>query len=264
VNWRQGRFPWIPLAVAIALLALLAFRIVYRIESGRPRVVVAAAELARDVELTPQSIAMAKAPRNIKHNGFLMAPEQALGRTLLIPKKAGEPIFASDLKKNGEKPALSSIIPEGRVLTSLMLRNPVIPLRDLQRGDRLDVIASGKPEAGIREARVVAKDAYVVGFARPDQKREENGQSKDMLGISIKPPAQSRSEQPVYEILILAVEPRAVMPLASVGGSEYVITLVLHGREEVRRGVYHDVAFHPQGRKVEVIAGAVRQVVTVP
>ncbi|MFO1524223.1 MAG: hypothetical protein U1G05_19805 [Kiritimatiellia bacterium] len=68
-------------------------------------------------------------------------PGEVTGRTLVRAKKAGEPLSGGFFAGGGDGgPMLSSLVPEGRVVTTLTLTNLTVPYKELRSGDRVDIL----------------------------------------------------------------------------------------------------------------------------
>jgi Flp pilus assembly protein CpaB len=252
------------MAAAAAILAVLAYRQVARLTAPRGTMVVAAVAIPKDTILTPAHLRLA-ALGKAAPAGTLPSPDRVRGRVLAVAKQAGEPILQSDLKAPAAAvQPIASLIPEGRVLTTLTLKNLTVPLQDLRQGDRVDILAAGTTEARHRASRVVARDAYVLGYVRPQHEHTEE-KAKGMLGIDVKPPAAAgRPAGDEAQALILALRPCDVVPVAEVDGSDAHISLIVHSRDSVKRGELLTFGAQNAPKTVEVIGGTTRQRVTIP
>jgi Flp pilus assembly protein CpaB len=249
--------------LAAVLLALLGYRLMARLTAPRGAVVTAAVALPKGAVLTPAQLTMAAVRRGLPA-GALQSPTQVQGRMLTVGKQAGEPILRADLAEPPPPPSLSAMIPEGRVLTTLTIRHLSIPLTDLRRGDRVDVLTAGVTEKGQRVSRLVVRDAYVLGHALPAREGDEpQDKGKKRLGIDVRPPAGPLASENKGQVLLLAVQPADVVSIAEVDGSNAHLSLVVHSRDSVKSGRLLSVGPVASGG-IELISGTTRQRFSIP
>jgi Flp pilus assembly protein CpaB len=234
---------------------------------GRARrpAVVATVPLAAGMILTTQLVEEVQVPEGSVAPGTLFRASDVDGRQLVRPKQKGETLVKDDLGAalSERNNSLSTIIPEGRVLTTLTLENLTIPQKELRRGDRVDILVSGLSPEHRRAARVIVRDAYVVGYVTPPRANEANNK-KNLLGVdlSVAPHNNSTGD---FGGLLLALKPKDVIPVVEVDGAGAHLSIVLHGRSEVESGQMLAIDNPRTAKKtVDVIAGASRQEVIVP
>lgn len=254
-------FQLVVFVLALAVLGVLAYRQITRIGAFTRPVVVAATPITDGTILEPQQLQLIRMRKRAAPEGALGAISDVEGRLLLEPKRPGEPITLSDLRfrKARQRENLADLVPSGRVLTTLTLSNLTIPGKELQLGDRIDILASGQTDAGQPLARVAVRDAYVIGHIR--RRRPPPGSPENILGIDATPPQTQSTRQ--ESALLLALWPDDVVPLAEVDASGLHITLVLHGTDTVRSNAMLDVGGDPAPKSVELIAGTERRKVFV-
>jgi hypothetical protein len=149
--------------------------------------------------------------------------------------------------------------------------------RELRRGDRLDLLATRRRSSS---PRLVASDVYMVGFVDPnmllgqgqEQQRSGNGgdsrngngngrqQQPGLIESLIQSTTQPRGAgRPVMTRstnLLVALNPKDVVPLAQAQAGGAALAVVLHGQKEVKDGQLLTVQGHSWD--VEYIAGADR------
>lgn len=164
---------------------------------------------------------------------------QALNRKLVREKQRGTVLIAQDLQPtSGRSPTnaikLNTLIPEGRLLASLKVKQGSVALQSLDRGDRFDIIAidsKGTPN-------IIARDAFYVGSLTGGTRVGKSSEPKNILGQEIPPPPSAVVSDPAsaYVVLKLALWPKDVLPVASASGSNARISLILHGKKEQESG----------------------------
>jgi len=249
--------------LAIGLVGLLGYRQLDRVLAPRKNVLVLTENITPGEQIRPEHIVLSSMRSNQMSEAVLIDPGTAIGRTLARPKRAGEPLYPSDFARAQVAPKipLATIVPDGRVVTTLTLTNLTIPYRELQAGDRVDVLAAGKGPAGTRTSVVVVRDAYVLGYLAPPATPSTNGGRGRLMGLlGANPSSQNKPSPPG---LMLAVLPKDVLPLAEIDGSGARISLALHNRETVKDGSMLTVQRIPYPRSIDVISGSNRESVKV-
>ncbi len=239
------------LAVAVILVGLLVYRQVDRLSGPKRSVWVAKGNLAQGAVLgrddfVERSVRESKIPA-----GAVEDLSKVIGRRLARVKPAGAPLVATDFGAvNGDSGSIARLVPEGRVLMTLTVGARSLPLSELRRGDRLNLLAvSGRGDSGS-----VARDAYFVGWIRP---QESGGREKaSIFGIDLAPPGRPPSNDTVS--LLLALLPEDVARVARAEAARYRINVVLHGRTEVQEGRLLELP-SPRRTQVELISGGKRQ-----
>jgi Flp pilus assembly protein CpaB len=244
---------------AVGLLAVLAYRQIDRILNPSRLVAVLNTDLKAGEAIQPEQIALTSVRSGSLPASVLEEPGDAVGRTLVRGKKAGDPLFPSDFSPLAAKPGtpLSSQVPAGRVVTTLTLTHLTVPYRELKGGDRIDVLVAGAGPDRRRTAKVMVRDAIVLGYlAAPTPRTPPR---RGLLGAL----SGNEPDKKVPPGLMLAVLPSDVPALAEIQGSGAPLTLALHSRQSVESGERLRIARTPEARAVEVITGADRETVTV-
>jgi Flp pilus assembly protein CpaB len=245
--------------LAIGLLGLLGYRQLDRVLTPRRTVAVLSKALKAGEQLSAEHLTMTNLRSKHLSDAVLDDPGVAIGRILARNKREGEPIYPSDLARSsvGPKTPLAELVPEGRVITTMMLTNLTIPYRELKGGDRVDILAAGSSTRGQRSSSVIVRDAYVLGYLAPPVTRSEP--RRGLLGIMSS--AEKKKKTPPG--LMLAVFPQDVLPLAEIDGTGVHVKLALHNSKTVKEDNMLRVERVPQSRTIDVIAGDKRESVEV-
>lgn len=177
-------------------------------------------------------------------------PRQLIGKRLKSQKDEGETFSAGDFEQSprSQRRSLAEHIPQGRVLYTLKLgANASVPFSQLNKGDRLDILVTGK--YGVRTA---ATDVKLIGLMKSGggKKAADN----DTKITSLLPQRKPESGSAPATTLVLAVEPSHVYPLASIGSKDFV-SLVLHSAYDVAMGKTVSVTPRKTQRAVELVSG---------
>jgi Flp pilus assembly protein CpaB len=246
------------LALALLLVAVLGFRQVQRWISPQQEVWVASADLPAGATLGGTNLKKVKLAESALPKGAVLDARALAGRELARPKQEGQPFTRDDFAASGrEATAIAEMVPEGRVLSTIRVPMAMVPYKNLKNGDRVDVIAvEGRRGAG-DSARVIARDAYVVGtmYARPTP---QSTAPRTGLAALVPPPQQPKGPSTVG--LLLGLHPEDALPLAQATGGGDTIQVVLHGKTEVASGQLLEL---PAQVPVEFIAGSKKSEITV-
>lgn len=245
------------LALALLLVAVLGFRQVRRWMTPTQEVWVASSSLPAGATIGAENLKRARVAETSLPQGVLDARAIA-GRELSRAKQEGEPFVRDDFTgvTEVEEAAIAEMVPEGRVLTTIRVHKELVPYKNLKSGDRVDIVSIDNGGRGDGFARVIARDAYVVGTmyakAAPPQAQRTG------LAALI-PPASSRGSGGSPTVgLLLGLAPEDALPLAQATGSGDTIQVVLHGKAEVASGQLLELP-ERGAAGVEFIAGASRK-----
>jgi Flp pilus assembly protein CpaB len=244
------------LALALLLVAVLGFRQVQRWMTPTQEVWVASADLSPGATVSSRNLTKSRVAESALPKGALLDARAIAGRELSRAKAEGEPFVASDFASGGGAPAASitEMVPEGRVLTTIRVSKWLVPYRNLKSGDRVDV-ATVVGQGAARSARVIARDAYVVGAmmaadARPQALPQPGSLAALVASASAQ---QAGGKVPTTFGLVLAVHPEHAMQLVEASAGRGALQVVLHGKAEVASGQLLEL---PEERPVEFIAGS--------
>ncbi len=181
--------------------------------------------------------------------GVIDDPGVLLGKRLSAPKEAGEPFYTSDLKVS-DPFTMAQRVPEGRVLYTLVPDRHLLPYsKSLQAGDRFDILLTHKAKV-----YPLAFDVILVGAMRPKNPGQgsDNSRSQLMALASPQKPDASDSES---GLLLLAVHPSHVYPLAQTQGAPGKLSFVVHGKSELKKGKRLSIIPAPRTRNIEIYSG---------
>jgi hypothetical protein len=188
----------------------------------------------------------------------LTDPAGIIGRRLVSDKKPGDVINRGDVSAP-QRLGMTDVIPADRVVYTLTPDSQLLPYtRQLRNGDSFDILATA---AGGRVV-TLANDVILLGNLQ-DEPQANAGDTSASLAATIAA-ANPGAGKKNNGVLVLAVKPEHVYPLASTLGSSARISLVAHGRTNISNGNRLPVQAPPvRERRVEIISGQEKAYVTV-
>ena len=177
--------------VAAAALVCLALVLALRPPPSAPvvrgqatvPVVVAAADLPAGTVLTAGDLAAAELPSGLLPSGATADVAGLTGQLLAAPVRSGEPV--TDVRLVG--PGLWSAVPAGQVAAPVRLADLAVATL-LRAGDRVDVLATGAPDAAAAPAvEVVAGDALVLTAPAPEGSSTDSPAGGGLLVLAVSP-----------------------------------------------------------------------------
>jgi hypothetical protein len=184
-----------------------------------------------------------------------------LGRRLVAEKQAGEVIQQGDVAAP-QRLGMTDVVPADRVVYTLTPDRQLLPFtRQLRVGDSFDILATAQ---GGRVS-ILASDVVLLGNLQEDSApAPDSDTSASMIASITNATQQNSGNNGSNTLLVLAVKPEQVYPLASALGSNARISLVTHSRSANGNGDRLVVLPPPvRERRVEVITGLQRSFVTV-
>jgi Flp pilus assembly protein CpaB len=175
-------------------------------------------------------------------------PRAIVGRKLATAKTAGDIINQGDLA-SPQKLGMTDVVPEGRVAYTLALDAQLLSYsRELRIGDSFDILATSG-------GRVTTLATDVILLAALLDKAPATTESNEASLLSAAVTVANPNPVGASNLLILAVLPEDVYPLASTLGSEARISIVAYGKNTGdKRRLQVPVPEVPD-RRVEVITG---------
>jgi pilus assembly protein CpaB len=140
------------LFIALVLSAGATYLLYSRIKNQRStppvtiRVVAAVDQLAAGTSLAPTNLKVVDWPASIPINGAFSKPDQVIGRSLIYPVNANQPLVENDLAAPGSGFGLSVKIPEGMRAISIRSNDVVGVAGFLYPGSHVDVLLTFRPE----------------------------------------------------------------------------------------------------------------------
>lgn len=235
------------------LVSVLGVRQVSRMSSVDTWV--ASADLSPGQTITR---AMLRPDRAREVSGIITDPRHLIGKTLMAAKAEGEAFVSTELASPPQS-RLSQVIPEGKVLYTLIPRKDTIPISQLQPGDRFDVLARDR----LGEVRTIARSVQLIGTLNSKNGSQNEPSGRGLLASLATLPDQGSKNPNTGTPLVVAVSPHEVYPLAMIGAEDTEVTLVLHGATEVEKGELLNVTPDPNRRRIEVVNGLTREHVLV-
>tara|TARA_R100001377_G_scaffold82177_3_gene62307 strand:- start:439 stop:1230 length:792 start_codon:yes stop_codon:yes gene_type:complete len=156
-------------------------------------------------------------------------PNAIIGRQLVNNKNPGDIISQGDLKIL-KKLGMTDVIPEGRVVFTLAPDAQLQPyLKQLRTGDNFDILVT-RPGG---QVTLLAADVLLLGNLQNEELVMEDPDTEaSILSAAVKianPVSSNRGSG----LLILAVKPEDVYPLASSVGSGGMISIIAHRTQDV-------------------------------
>ncbi len=260
-HWSAGKLAL--LALAILVVALLAWRQVERLAPPRATVWVASANLLPGSLVGAEDLKPVQLAARDASGAELGDRGEIEGRQLARAKREGEPFTSGDFApqgNGGERPSLAAMLPEGRVLARVRVLLEDVIMFELRSGDHFEVLAS------FRDGRsgVVARDATLVGWVNPrlaQANQEDDDSDESWLAELVRMPNMGRgSGIPTQTTMLLALAPEDVVPLLEAQAAGGTLTVVLHGAKEVARGEpLRLTETRGQAIQVEMITGDSRE-----
>src|ERR1700761_8951565 len=143
------------LFIALVLSAGATYLLYSRIKSQRTaapatmKIVAAVDQLAAGTALTPQNLKIVDWPASIPLAGAFSRPDQLVGRSLIYPVNANQPLVANDLAAPGSGLGLSVKIPDGMRAISIRSNDVVGVAGFLYPGSHVDVLLTYRPDNAV-------------------------------------------------------------------------------------------------------------------
>src|ERR1700759_47032 len=157
------------LFIALVLSAGATYLLYSRIKSQRTaapatmKIVAAVDQLAAGTALTPQNLKIVDWPASIPLAGAFSGPAQLVGRSLIYPVNANQPLVANDLAAPGSGLGLSVKIPDGMRAISIRSNDVVGVAGFLYPGSHVDVLLTIRPDhASASLTQTILQDVAVL------------------------------------------------------------------------------------------------------
>ena len=194
--------------------------------------------------------------------GAITEPRKIIGNKLASEKKEGEGFYPSDFSRpKTSRTYLTDQVPEGRVLYTLVPDQAILPYGDqLHQGDRFDILVT-MPGGQVTP---LAFDVIMLGMLRgpKSEQKQTSEEAPDELALSrrlLMSFADDRNkDKGPTDMMVLALHPEHVYPLASSQGSPGRLSFVVHGQRDLKGGNRLNVVPDrrpPTSRTVEVYEG---------
>ena len=157
------------LFIALVLSAGATYLLYSRIRNQKSappvtiRIVAAADQLAAGTALTPQNLKIVDWPASIPLPGAFSTPGQVIGRSLMYPVNANQPLVESELAAPGSGFGLSVKIPDGMRAISIRSNDVVGVAGFLYPGSHVDVLLTFRPDnASAPLTQTILQDVNVL------------------------------------------------------------------------------------------------------
>lgn len=243
------------IVVSLSLLGVLGQR--QYVRATTQEAWVAAKDLPAGYVVTRADLALGRV-NGSKPEGMVGQIDKIVGRRLAVDKPEGAAFSSADFVPE-ERPWLAAMVPEGRVIFTMVPDRHLLPYsRQLRGGDRFDILMTARGG----QVHPLAFDVILLGMLHDPQGARAEPRGRGLLtALASSSPSDDTSAAAESHLLVLAVKPEHVLPLASAQGAQGRISFVVHGQNEVREG--KRLAVVPSKRSVEIFAGLDRSRVTV-
>jgi pilus assembly protein CpaB len=158
------------LAGAALALSLVVTFMAYRLLSDKLKpaeettnVVVLRQRVALGTKLTQADLRVTAWPRSVALQGAFHDPAEAVGRGVLIPMDANEPVVESKLAPKNAGAGLMTTIPEGMRAVSVKVNDVIGVAGFVVPGSHVDVILTGQlPNGGVDAAKIILQNVEVL------------------------------------------------------------------------------------------------------
>jgi hypothetical protein len=246
------------IGMAVILVGHLGYRQYQRMNLSYAWVASAllnAGKLITNSDLTRISIAVSDKPA-----GTIDKANYIVGKRLKIDKQPGETFRTDDLDRPAakERTWLTDGVPEGRILFPFTPPPALEPFSSqLHKGDRFDIIIT----SGNGQVRPIAFNVILLGTMKPPKAKKAAGSDGDLdvseqLMKSLI--AGDKKSAGPGTLMMLALRPKDVYPMASAKGAGGVISFIIHGQKELASGARLNFVppnQKPRTRHVEMYEG---------
>jgi pilus assembly protein CpaB len=158
------------LAGAALALSLVVTFMAYRLLSDKLKpadettnVVVVRQRVALGTKLTQGDLRVTAWPKSVALQGSFHDPAEAVGRGVLIPMDANEPVVESKLAPKNAGAGLMTTIPEGMRAVSVKVNDVIGVAGFVVPGSHVDVILTGQlPYGGVDAAKIILQNVEVL------------------------------------------------------------------------------------------------------
>jgi len=174
------------LSVVVTLLTYRLLRERLQPPDEMTSVVVATQRLALGSRLTPQDVRVAPWPKAATVTGSVQDPAVLIGRGIIQPIEANEPILESKLAPKDGGAGLTTTIPEGMRAVSIRVNDVIGVAGFVVPGSRVDVILSGSPgSSGATDvAKIILENVQVLA-AGQNIDQEINGKPQTVQVVTL-------------------------------------------------------------------------------
>lgn len=177
---------------ALVLSGLVAY-FAYRVLSNRlspptedtVQIVVAAEKLSLGNRLTDKQLRVANWPRANVPEGPFSDPNEIVGRGVIVPMSANEPVLDSKLASKEAGAGLTSVIPEGMRAVAVRVNDVIGVAGFVVPGSHVDIIIIGTPrEGGTTTSKIFLENVQVLA-AGQSVERDVNGKPQNSQVVTM-------------------------------------------------------------------------------
>ena len=175
---------------ASVLVTFLAYRMLSRrlnpTREDMTEIVVAAEKLWLGTRLTKPQLRMALWPKAVSLEGSFFDMEDAIGRGVIVPMLANEPVMESKLAAIEAGAGLATAIPEGMRAVAIKVNDVIGIAGFVLPATRVDVIVVGSPDARNRHdtSKVILENVQVLA-AGQNIEQEEDGKPQNVQVLTL-------------------------------------------------------------------------------
>jgi pilus assembly protein CpaB len=150
------------------------------------QIVVAAGKLVLGQRITESDVRLTKWPAEVRLEGSFSDPMEVIGRGVIVPMLANEPILNSKLAPAEAGAGLTTAIPEGMRAVAVKVNDVIGVAGFVLPGTRVDVILTGSPdESGRNDTSKVILENVQVLAAGQNIEQEVEGEPQEVQVITL-------------------------------------------------------------------------------
>ncbi len=152
------------LSVAVTFLTYRLLRDRLQPPDALTTIVVASQKLSLGTRLAAEHLRVAAWPKTAVLEGSIQDPAAFIGRGVIVPMEANEPVLESKLAPKEGGAGLTTAIPEGMRAVSIRVNDVIGVAGFVVAGTRVDVILSGSPtqSGAVDVARIILENVQVL------------------------------------------------------------------------------------------------------
>ncbi len=175
---------------ASGLVTFLAYRMLSRqlnpTREDMTQIVVAAETLALGTRVTKPHLRMVPWPKAVALEGSFLDLEEVVGRGVIVPMLANEPVMESKLAPIEAGTGLTTAIPEGLRAVAIKVNDVIGIAGFVLPGTRVDVIVVGSPDPRTKnDTSKVILENIVVLAAGQNMEQGTDGEPQDVQVITL-------------------------------------------------------------------------------
>lgn len=208
-------------------------------------VVVAARDIPAGTILAGSDVKVAHYPADAAPAGRASEPGEVVGRGVVVPIAADEPLLSAKLAREGSGGGLSIMIPQGMRAVSVQVDEVIGVAGFVQSGTRVDVIVTINPSSGRENSRskVVLQNVEVAAAGQTTE-RDSQGRAQTV---------------PVITLVVTPEQAEKLTLAATEGRIRLALRNVLDHEEVPTPGVQAEMLVRPDGGQAPTARPVVRR-----